>query len=142
MNLVRPTLSIVVPLYNSAATIARLLEELSAIQMEGGLEIVLVNDGSRDETERLAVQLIEKCAVPVTFISLSRNFGEHNAVMQGLRASSGEFVITMDDDLQNPPAEVLKLLRVAQTEQRDVVYSVYDEKRHAWWRNFGSSLTN
>ncbi|MFL6530932.1 MAG: glycosyltransferase family 2 protein [Chthoniobacterales bacterium] len=142
MNLVRPTLSIVVPLYNSAATIGRLLEELCAIPIDGGLEIVLINDGSRDETERLATQLIDNCAVPVTFISLSRNFGEHNAVMQGLRASTGDFVITMDDDLQNPPSEVLKLLRVAQTEQRDVVYSVYDEKRHAWWRNFGSSLTN
>jgi undecaprenyl-phosphate 4-deoxy-4-formamido-L-arabinose transferase len=142
MNLIRPALSIVVPLYNSAATLTRLVDELSAVQVEGGLEIVLVNDGSRDETERLATRLISNCSVPVTFISLSRNFGEHNAVMQGLRASTGEFVVTMDDDLQNPPSEVLKLLRVAQTEQRDVVYSVYEAKQHAWWRNFGSSLTN
>jgi undecaprenyl-phosphate 4-deoxy-4-formamido-L-arabinose transferase len=132
----------VVPLYNSAATLPRLLEELSAISIQGGVELVLVNDGSRDETERLAHQLIERCSAPVTFISLSRNFGEHNAVLQGLRASTGEFVVTMDDDLQNPPSEVLKLLRVAQTEERDVVYSVYEEKQHAWWRNFGSRLTN
>src|SRR3712207_9564830 len=76
----------------------------------------LVNDGSRDETESAAMKLIGNCNMPVTFISLSRNFGEHNAVLQGLRASTGEFVITMDDDLQNPPSEVAKLLRVAQTE--------------------------
>src|SRR3712207_6897372 len=56
----------------------------------------LVNDGSRDETESAAMKLIGNCNMPVTFISLSRNFGEHNAVLQGLRASTGEFVITMD----------------------------------------------
>jgi undecaprenyl-phosphate 4-deoxy-4-formamido-L-arabinose transferase len=142
MNLGSPTLSIVIPLYNSASTLPRLLEELCALSIEGGYELVLVNDGSRDETERLALQLIDRCSVPVTFISLSRNFGEHNAVLQGLRASTGEFVVTMDDDLQNPPSEVAKLLHVAQTENREVVYSVYEEKKHAWWRNVGSRLTN
>lgn len=138
----RPALSIVVPLYNSAATLPRLLEELSAMQITGGHELVLVNDGSRDETEKIARQLIETCSVPVTFVSLSRNFGEHNAVLEGLRASTGDFVVTMDDDLQNPPSEVPKLLHVTQSEERDVVYSVYDEKKHSAWRNFGSRLTN
>lgn len=93
------------PLYNSAETLAPLLEELAAIPIEGGLEIVLVNDGSRDATEAMAMRLIQNVAVPVTFLSLSRNFGEHNA---GLRASTAEFVVTMDDDLQNPPFEVPK----------------------------------
>jgi undecaprenyl-phosphate 4-deoxy-4-formamido-L-arabinose transferase len=142
MNLVRPTLSIVVPLYNSAETLPRLLDGLCGIAIDGGHEVVLVNDGSRDETEIVARQVIAQCSVPVTFISLSRNFGEHNAVLQGLRASTGEFVVTMDDDLQNPPSEVAKLLQVAQREDRDVVYSVYEEKKHARWRNLGSSLTN
>ena len=108
----------------------------------GGHEIILVNDGSRDETEVLARQLIETSAVPICFINLSRNFGEHNAVLAGLRASSGEFVVTMDDDLQNPPSEVPKLLQVAQSEKRDVVYSAYEKKAHAGWRNLGSRLTN
>ena len=80
--------------------------------------------------------------MPITFICHSRNFGEHNAVLAGLRASTGEFVVTMDDDLQNPPSEVPKLLEVAQREKRDVVYTVYDEKKHARWRNWGSWLTN
>ena len=142
MNAVRPTLSIVVPLYNSAETLPRLLEELCAMEIEGGTEIVLVNDGSRDETEQLAAQLIDDCARPVHFISLSRNFGEHNAVLAGIRASTGAFVVTMDDDLQNPPSEVPKLLAIARSENRDVVYSVYDEKKHAWWRNAGSAFTN
>ena len=138
----RPTLSVVVPLYNSVATLPRLLDQLCALTIEGGHEIVLVNDGSRDATEATALKLIETRAVPITFISLSRNFSEHNAVLEGLRSSNGEYVVTMDDDLQNPPSEVLKLLAVAQTEKRDVVYSAYDEKRHSWWRNLGSRLTS
>lgn len=142
MNPARPALSIVVPLYNSAETLPRLLEELAALSIPGGTEIVLVNDGSRDATEATALELIKACPRPTTFVSLSRNFGEHNAVLAGLRASTGEFVVTMDDDLQNPPSEVPKLLEAAQSEKRDVVYSVYDEKKHARWRNFGSALTN
>ncbi|MDQ6623377.1 MAG: glycosyltransferase family 2 protein [Verrucomicrobiota bacterium] len=142
MNPSRPALSIVVPLYNSAATLPRLLQELGAVAIEGGSELVLVNDGSRDETERVALELLEQCPVPVTFLSLSRNFGEHNAVLQGLRASTGDFVITMDDDLQNPPSEVPKLLQAAQSDGHDVVYTVYESKQHSWWRNLGSSLTN
>jgi undecaprenyl-phosphate 4-deoxy-4-formamido-L-arabinose transferase len=138
----RPELSIVVPLYNSAGTLARLFKELCALPIAGGLEIVLVNDGSRDATETTALELIEICAVPVTFLSLSRNFGEHNAVLEGLRASTGEFVVTMDDDLQNPPAEVAKLLEAARAEKRDVVYSAYEKKNHSWFRNLGSWLTN
>src|SRR5256714_10086367 len=76
------------------------------------------------------------------FLSLSRNFGEHNAVLAGLRAVSGRYVVTMDDDLQNPPSEALKLLAVAEAEKRDVVFGVYERKEHAWWRNDGSWLTN
>jgi glycosyltransferase involved in cell wall biosynthesis len=136
----RPLLSVVVPLYNSAPTLQRLIDELCALPVE--LEIVLVNDGSRDRTEVLALQLIEHCSRPITFLSLSRNFGEHNAVLAGLRASTGEWVITMDDDLQNPPGEALKLLATAQRENCDVVYSIYEQKQHAPWRNWGSSLTN
>ena len=138
----RPALSVVVPLYNSAETLSRVLAELSALPIAGGHEIILVNDGSRDATETVALQLLEKCVVPVTFINLSRNFGEHNAILEGLRASTGAFVVTMDDDLQNPPSEVLKLWHTAQSEKRDVVYSIYEDKQHPGWRNLGSWLTN
>ncbi|MGZ5025362.1 MAG: glycosyltransferase family 2 protein, partial [Chthoniobacterales bacterium] len=142
MNSTRPAISVVVPLYKSADNLPRLLSELCAVSIEGDLEIVLVNDGSRDATEATALQLMETCGVPVAFISLSRNFGEHNAVLEGLRASTGEFVVTMDDDLQNPPSEIAKLLEVARAEHRDVVYSIYEKKQHSRWRNFGSWFTN
>lgn len=137
-----PHLSIVVPLYNSAATLPALHEAIAALQVEGGHELIIVNDGSRDETEAVALKLTRESQLPVTFVSLSRNFGEHNAVLAGLRAVSGRYVVTMDDDLQNPPSEALKLLAVAEAEKRDVVFGIYDRKEHAWWRNAGSRLTN
>jgi glycosyltransferase involved in cell wall biosynthesis len=137
-----PHLSIVIPLYNAALTLPALHQELSALEVRGGLELIVVNDGSRDETEAVALKLIRESALPMTFLSLSRNFGEHNAVLAGLRAVSGQYVITMDDDLQNPPSEALKLLAVAEAEKRDVVFAIYDRKEHAWWRNAGSRLTN
>jgi glycosyltransferase involved in cell wall biosynthesis len=137
-----PHLSIVIPLFNAALTLPKLYQELSALEIVGGLELILVNDGSRDETEAIALKLTRESRIPITFLSLSRNFGEHNAVLAGLRASSGRYVVTMDDDLQNPPSEVPKLLAIAESEQRDVVYAIYEQKEHAWWRNFGSTLTN
>ncbi len=138
----RPILTIVVPLYNSAATIERLIAELSALPVEGGCELVLVNDGSKDGTIEMCERLMAGSARPITLVKLGRNFGEHNAVMAGLHNANGEYVITMDDDLQNPPSEVLKLLQHALTHQHDVVYTYYERKQHERWRNFGSWLTN
>jgi glycosyltransferase involved in cell wall biosynthesis len=138
----RPRLSIVVPLYNAAATLPALHQEISELVVPGGHELIIVNDGSRDETEAVALKLTRESRLPVKFLSLSRNFGEHNAVLAGLRAVSGRYVVTMDDDLQNPPSEALKLLAVAEAEKRDVVFAVYNRKEHAWWRNAGSWITN
>jgi glycosyltransferase involved in cell wall biosynthesis len=137
-----PHLSIVVPLYNAAATLPALVQAVSVLQVEGGHELIIVNDGSRDETEAVAMKLTRESQLPMTFVSLSRNFGEHNAVLAGLRAVSGRYVVTLDDDLQNPPSEALKLLAVAEAEKRDVVFGIYERKEHAWWRNAGSRLTN
>jgi len=137
-----PHLSIVIPLYNAAPNLPALYEELATLEIGGGFELVLVNDGSRDETEEIALRLARASKIPITFLSLSRNFGEHNAVLAGLRASTGRYVVTMDDDLQNPPSEVLKLVGTAELERRDVVYAIYERKEHAWWRNLGSQLTN
>jgi glycosyltransferase involved in cell wall biosynthesis len=142
MDDLTPHLSIVVPLYNAAANLPALHREISALHVEGGHELIIVNDGSRDETEAVALKLTRESELPMTFLSLSRNFGEHNAVLAGLRAVSGRYVVTMDDDLQNPPSEALKLLAAAEAEKRDVVFGIYDQKEHSWWRNAGSRLTN
>ncbi len=137
------TLSIVVPVYNGAKSIAELVHALESLDIEGGHEIVLVNDGSPDDSLVVCLQLLaEGKTVPITLVNLARNFGEHNAIMTGLRHTRGAYVITMDDDLQNPPSEVKRLLEHARASGKDVVYTRYAVKQHAYWRNLGSRFAN
>ena len=135
-------LSIVIPVYNGARSIGPLVAALAGLEVPGGHEIVLVNDNSPDDSLDVCRGLIRKTRVPVTLVDLARNYGEHNAVMAGLRQARGSHVITMDDDLQNPPGEVLNLLRHAQQTGADLVYAKPIEKQHAGWRNLGSRFTN
>jgi undecaprenyl-phosphate 4-deoxy-4-formamido-L-arabinose transferase len=133
-----PGLSIVVPVYNGEASIAELFNALSGLRPVGGLEIVLVNDGSPDGSDAICKALIETALIPVVYVQHMRNFGEHNAVLTGLRHATGAYVITMDDDLQNPPSEVLRLYDHTRLNEFDVVYTRYAAKAHAGWRNLGS----
>lgn len=135
-------LSIVIPVYNGAATIGELVEAVGALDIAGGHEIVLVNDGSPDNSLDVCRGLLAASRVPITLVNLSRNFGEHNAVLAGLRKARGAHVITMDDDLQNPPSEVVRLLAHAQGSGAEAVYTYYARKEHAAWRNLGSRVTN
>ena len=138
----KPGLSIVVPVYRGATTIGRLVDALSHLDLAGGLEVVLVNDGSPDQSGAVCRDLLSSARVPLVFIEHARNYGEHNAVMTGLRHASGDFGITMDDDLQNPPEEVVKLYDHARSGGWDVVYTRYAVKQHAGWRNLGSRFAN
>jgi len=70
-----------------------------------------------------------------------RNFGQHNALMCGFRNASGQYIVTMDDDLQNPPEEILKLINAITESGSDVVYGICQQKKHAKWKNFGSNLS-
>src|SRR6266567_654480 len=135
-------LTIVIPVYNGATSVAELVAALEQLTIDGGHEIVLVNDGSPDDSLAVCRDLVERAHVPITLVDLSRNYGEHNAVMAGLRHAKGAHVITMDDDLQNPPEEVERLLTFAQESGHEVIYTCYDEKQHAAWRNLGSRFTN
>lgn len=137
-----PTLSVVIPLYRSEGSIERVVGELAQLSIPGGLEIVLVNDASPDDTLGACRRIVESASVPVTVVALARNFGEHNAVLAGLRQARGRWVVTMDDDGQNPPSEVPRLLEAAQRGGHDVVYGAYATKEHAVWRNLGSRFAN
>ncbi|HWB52515.1 MAG TPA: glycosyltransferase family 2 protein [Stellaceae bacterium] len=135
-------LSIVVPVYNGADSIGELVAALEALDIPGGHEIVLIVDGSPDNSLAVCRELVARARIPITLIDHARNYGEHNAVMTGLRHTRGAHVINMDDDLQNPPEEVARLLAHAQQTGADVVYTYYDEKQHEGWRNLGSRFTN
>ena len=137
-----PALSVVVPVYCGAATIRTLVEALRALEIDGGLEIVLAVDGSPDDSLAICKALAAEPGAPITVVHLSRNFGEHNAVMAGLAQARGDFIITMDDDLQNPPEEVKRLHEHCRDGGHDAVYTYYADKQHEAWRNLGSRFTN
>jgi undecaprenyl-phosphate 4-deoxy-4-formamido-L-arabinose transferase len=137
-----PALSFVIPLYYSAETITPLVKEIEGLAVEGGHELVLVNDGSRDATAGLCRELLREARIPIIFVNHARNFGEHNAVLTGYRHARGAFIVNLDDDGQNPPAEAVRLWQQAKQEGLDVVYGHYARKEHALWRNLGSWLTN
>jgi glycosyltransferase involved in cell wall biosynthesis len=135
-------LSIVIPVYNGAHSIGELVAVLEDLSIAGGHEIILVDDGSSDDSLAVCRGLVERAKVPITLLRLARNYGEHNAVMAGLRRARGAWVVTMDDDLQNPPEEVERLLAYAQQSGKEVIYTYYDEKHHATWRNLASRFAN
>ena len=135
-------ISIVIPVFNGAATIGDLVNRLIDVLSTNTLQIVLVNDGSADQSDRACRALYLRYPETVTYINLSKNFGEHNAVMAGLRHARGDYVIIMDDDFQNPPEEVTRLIEYACTHGYDIVYSRYPRKQHHWFRNFGSRLND
>jgi len=135
-------LSFVIPLYNSAATIATLVREIESLSIEGGHEIVLVNDGSADETAKICADLVREARIGITYVEHARNFGEHNAVLTGWREARGAHLVNLDDDGQHPPREAVRLWRHALETKVDVVFGHYAEKQHSTWRNFGSWFTN
>ncbi len=136
-------LSIVIPVYNGDKTISRLVDELiSNLKGHYKLEIILVNDNSSDKSEAVCISLYDKYRGIVRFYSLSKNVGEHSAVMAGLNHVTGDYAVIMDDDFQNPISEVSKLVKTAVSNEYDVVYSYYEKKQHSSFRNLGSWFNN
>ncbi len=131
-------LSIVIPVFNGAGTIGELVDRLIHRLDQFQLEIILINDHSHDNSEEICIGIQKKHPRIVCFYSLAKNVGEHNAVLAGLNNVSGDYVVIMDDDFQNPPADVIKLVDAAVENDYDVIYTYYDKKQHSFFRNFGS----
>lgn len=133
-------MSVVVPVYNAEGTVTELVERIdAALRPSGPLEIVLVNDGSRDRSGAVIAALAAS-RPDVRAIDLMRNYGQHNALLAGIRAARHDVVVTIDDDLQNPPEEIPKLLAKL-AEGYDVVYGTPTVGQHGWLRDLASQIT-
>ena len=141
-NLVPPNLSVVIPVYNAEHTLSQLIRRLLDVlkSTDRSFEIVLVNDGSQDRSWQILCELQQKHSEHLIVVELMRNYGQHNAIMCGFRESSGRYVITLDDDLQNPPEEIPLLVDAIENGDFDLVYGCYEDKKHNRFRNLGSSL--
>lgn len=135
-------ISIVIPVYQGAKTISELTDELVKKLANNKLEIVLVNDGSRDNSHDVCLAIFKKYKEVIKYINLSKNFGEHNAVLAGLNYVTGDYAVIIDDDFQNPPEEIQTLVDTAVKGNFDVVYTYYEKKFHSWLRNLGSAFNN
>ena len=136
-----PPCSILVPVYNGAQTIEELVSQL-ALVLPGicaEYEAILVNDGSQDGSWQVIQSLAERYPW-VRGVNMLRNYGQHNALLCGLRLARCETVITMDDDLQNPPEEIQRLLNKL-VEGYDVVYGTPQKEQHGLWRDLASQVT-
>ena len=138
-----PRQSVVIPVYHSEDTLRGVVDRTVEVVGPGveSLEIVLVNDGSTDGSDRVARECVAAYPDVVRYVRLGRNFGEHNAVMCGLSRATGACTAIIDDDFQNPPEEILRLAAKVH-EGWDVVYSRYENKQHHWFRNLGSRLND
>jgi undecaprenyl-phosphate 4-deoxy-4-formamido-L-arabinose transferase len=135
------TVSVVVPVYNSATILPRLVERVNGVlgPMLVDYELVLVNDGSADDSWSRIVALAEGDP-NVRGLDLVRNFGQHAATLAGIRAARGDVVLTIDDDLQNPPEEIPRLLTKL-NEGYDVVYGVAVTGDRGFARNILTWIT-
>ena len=142
MNYTKNLISIVIPTYKGSKTLYNLSKDLINVFKNYNVEIILVNDCSPDETHDVCKSLINEFPNNITYIKLSKNFGEHNAVMAGLRHSEGDVIIIMDDDFQNVPEEALKLAEYSLKNDFDVVFTRYEKKEDSLLRNLMSKFAN
>lgn len=134
-------ISVVVPVYNSEQSLPLLAERLLPVLQSCAerFELILVNDGSRDGSWSVVERLSQEHSW-IRGVNLMRNYGQHNTLLCGIRAARGELIVTADDDLQNPPEEIPKLVAKL-VEGYDVVYGTPERQRHGLLRDLASTIT-
>lgn len=135
------TLSVVVPAFNSEQSLPILADRLNSILHDScqAFEVIIVNDGSSDGTWKTILSLSERYPW-IHGINLMRNYGQHNALLCGIRQARHALIVTIDDDLQNPPEEIPKLIGKLE-EGYDVVYGSPQEQQHGIWRDLASTIS-
>lgn len=133
--------SIVIPVYRSQDFVSDTVKQLLSIIADNDLdvEILLVNDGSPDNSWNVIKKLAHQYS-NVIAINLVKNFGQHNAVLCGFEYAKGDYIITMDDDLQNPPSEIIPLINKVKENDFDLVFGKFKKKKHASYRKLGTKL--
>lgn len=137
-------LSFVIPCYNSERTIAHVVAEIDSVFLENekyDYEIILVNDASPRDNTLGEIRRLARENPRVTAVNLSKNFGQDSALMAGYSVAAGEYIVSLDDDGQNPAAESLKLLAKLE-EGWDVVFGRYEHKKHSKIKNLGSRFND
>jgi dolichol-phosphate mannosyltransferase/undecaprenyl-phosphate 4-deoxy-4-formamido-L-arabinose transferase len=136
--------SVVVPVYNSEHTLGELytrLEKVFRETLKEDFELILVDDGSKDRSYEIMTELREKDH-RVRIIQMARNFGQHPALLCGFAHVKGEFVVTMDDDLQHQPEELPKMVRTMQERPDvDVIIASYEGRKHGPIRKLGTKFS-
>jgi len=135
------SISVIVPVYNSEGSLPLLVERLQPILADhaSAAEIILVNDGSRDQSWQVIGDLVRQYD-NVRGMNLMRNYGQHNALLTGILAARYDLIVTIDDDLQHPPEEIPRLLEQL-AEGYDVVYGTPQHEQHGLWRDMASRIT-
>jgi glycosyltransferase involved in cell wall biosynthesis len=138
-----PYVSVVIPVYRAAASLDELIERLMCLlkTLSGDGEIVLVDDCSPDNSWEVLCRLKTQYPQHLRIARLQRNSGQHNAILCGMSLVRGEITVTMDDDLQNPPEEIPKLLAMIE-QGYDLVIGAYETKQHSAVRNAGGGLVD
>lgn len=137
----RPTVSVTVPVYNSSQTLRELVSRLKVVLAEctSAYEILFVNDSSKDDSWSVIEEIAAQEPL-VRGLNLMRNYGQHNALLAGIRVARYDVIVTLDDDLQNPPEEIPRLLQKLE-EGYDVVYAVPEREQHGLLRDLASQIT-
>jgi polyisoprenyl-phosphate glycosyltransferase len=132
------TYSVVVPVFNSSEVVGKTVDRIVEVFETAGLsyQLILVNDGSRDGSWDVISERA-RANPHVTALNLLHNYGQHHANLAGFREATGDYVITMDDDLQNPPDQALVLIDHAM-QGHDVVFGKFEQKQAAGYRRVGT----
>jgi len=136
-----PVYSVVVPVFNSSLSLKELYAGLQAVFGKTGkdFEVIFVDDASSDNSWEVLSGIKSNDPGHVTAIALSRNFGQHNATLCGMSYAKGDFIVTIDDDLQVLPEEIIRLMERQAETGAELVYGVFGKKRHSAMRNIGSA---
>ncbi|MCT4664139.1 MAG: glycosyltransferase family 2 protein [Flavobacteriales bacterium] len=132
--------SIIIPVYHGEKTIKSLTERILNDFQKDSLEIIFVYDCGPDQSWETIVEIQKQHPDIVKGIHLSKNFGQHNAIICGIEQSKGDYIITMDEDLQHQPKDIRNLIAHQKEGNYDVVYGVYHQLKHSGFRNLTSNI--